>query len=279
MAISLRHCGLKKESFNALKEALKQCKNNDYEIKLRVFANAGSLYYNIDWNYTKRYWEKALKIAEHSNNIHFWAHMLIDLGQLYLLENNFETAERYYSIAYQKASISGVKSQEFRINLHRSILALINCKDDFSTQLKYAELLILQAENLGILYANERRLWRVYANWANLLELKLKLLNLTLEEKKKILNLMYIYDKRALSEFKEISINDHNSIGILTNIYMRIQQCEYLNNDFLKDYSKEIIDQIITLYNQISKNRTDSIPRNLIKFIKPLLGLNRFIFP
>lgn len=90
---------------------------------------------------------------------------------------------------------------------------------------------------------------------------------------------MYIYDKRALSEFKEISINDHNSIGILTNIYMRIQQCEYLNNDFLKDYSKEIIDQIITLYNQISKNRTDSIPRNLIKFIKPLLGLNRFIFP
>lgn len=279
LAISLRHCGLKKESFNALKEALKQCKNNDYEIKLRVFANAGSLYYNIDWNYTKRYWEKALKIAEHSNNIHFWAHMLIDLGQLYLLENNFETAERYYSIAYQKASISGVKSQEFRINLHRSILALINCKDDFSTQLKYAELLILQAENLGILYANERRLWRVYANWANLLELKLKLLNLTLEEKKKILNLMYIYDKRALSEFKEISINDHNSIGILTNIYMRIHQCEYLNNDFLKDYSKEIIDQIITLYNQISKNRTDSIPRNLIKFIKPLLGLNRFIFP
>lgn len=111
--------------------------------------------------------------------------MLIDLGQLYLLENNFETAERYYSIAYQKASISGVKSQEFRINLHRSILALINCKDDFSTQLKYAELLILQAENLGILYANERRLWRVYANWANLLELKLKLLNLTLEEKRK----------------------------------------------------------------------------------------------
>lgn len=281
LAISLRHCGLRKESFCVLKKALSQCKTQDYEIKLRVFANAGSLYYNIDWKYTKRYWERALKIAEYSNNIHFRTHMLIDIGLLYLLENHFELSERQYNIAYQKANIAGIRNQEFRIDIHRSILALINYNnDDIRTQLKYAELLIKQAENLGILYANERRLWRVYANWANLLEMKLKFLNLNSEEKINTLHLLYLYDKRAVSEFKTTAMRDPNLIGVLTNARIRMHQYQHFTENFLTCYQNEIVDQVIELSNKLSKNKINTIPEHFKRFVKPLMGSNnRFIFP
>lgn len=280
LAISLRHCGLKEDSFKALKEALNQCNTNDYEIKLRVFANAGSLYYNIDWQHTKRYWERALRIAEYSNNVHFWTHILVDIGLLYLLENRFDVSERYYNVAYQKANFSGIRSQEFRIDMHRSILALINYNnDDVLTQLRYAELLIKQAEKLGVSYANERRLWRVYANWANLLEMKLKFLTLSCEDKISTLKLIYIYDKRAISEFKTTSIHDSSLIGVLTNAYIRMQQYRYSTKNFLSSYGSDIKNQVISLHSKLSENKMNSIPDNLTKFIKPLLGFNRFIFP
>ncbi len=286
LAISQRHAGKYHESFITLKQALKEAGNKDFEIKLRVFANAGSLYFNTDWKYTRKYWHKALKVAESWGAVNYWTHMLIDIGHLNLLDNCFEEANRYYQLAYEKAQSSGLKSQEFKIQLHRSILTLAE-KGDNELQLLYSEALLKQAESLGIMYSIDRKLWRVYANWANVTELKAqKMSNRLPDEINQLWRLAYTYDKKAISEFKEAItsqnnnelINNRRVIPILVNTYLRSLDPNYPNQELLELIDTPVLTYVKSISNLVLKNNLDQIPPNIIKFVKPLLGNYRFVF-
>lgn len=284
LAISQRHIGKKNESFKTLKQALKEVGNSSPEIKLRVLANAGGLYFNSDWKYTRRYWQRALNVAVKWGNIHYWVHMLIDIGHLDLLENYFDKAEEHYRIAAEKAHVSGLKGQEFRIYLHQSILVLMRSADD-EPQLLYSETLLKQAEQLGIIYSIDRRLWRVYANWANVAELKAKLSSNTLKEKKQLLHLAYAYDKKNLNEFEDTIygndlklIKNRRITPLLVNIYLRSLNQDYPNPNVLDMIDSDVYDYIKSIGELILNNNFENIPQNLIKFLKPLWGNHRFIF-
>jgi len=286
LAISLRHTGKKHESFKALKQALREAGDSNPEIRLRVFANAGSLHFNTDWKFTRKYWYKALKIAIMCGSTHYWVHMLIDIAHLDLLDNRFNEAEENYLQASKKAQASGLKSQEFKINLHRSILALTP-NEEYETLLFCAEALLKQAELLGITYSIDRRLWKVYANWANVVELKAKMLsNKPQEKKQQLWHLAYTYDKKVINEFENLIFTQNNAelmkdrkiISLLINIYLRSLNSNYPNQEIFEIMDNDVLQYIKFIGNLILKNEIKNIPQNLMKFLKSLLGNYRFVF-
>lgn len=287
LAISLRHAGKKNESFVILKQALKEVGHKSPEIKLRIFANAGSLYFNTDWKRTRKYWQKALEVAKEWGNAQYWVHMLIDIGHLNLLDNCFEKADDCYRLSYEKAHMSGLKKQEFKIHLHQSILVLIKNKEDIELQLLCSETSLKQAEQLGIAYAIDRRLWRVYANWANVSELKAKFLpNKSLESQKQLWHLAYTYDKKVIKNFETL-IHRQNNLELLNNrritpslinIYLRSLNPTYPKQQIFENMDEQVMIQIKSIGDLIIKNDIDKVPQNIAKFLKPLFGIYRFIF-
>ncbi len=285
LAISLRHDGKREESFTILKQALKEAGTESQEIKLRVFANAGGLYYNSNWSQTRRYWQKALFVAEESNNTLYWVHMLIDIGHLNLLDKRLDDAEDCYKKAYDKAHNSGLKGQEFKIHLHCSVLALLK-GGDAEYLLPYAQMLLKQAEQLGIEYSIDRRLWRVYANWANIAELSAKLL--TSKSEKDRLQLWYkayAYDKKAIQEFEPLNrlseeelLNNTRVTPLLVNILIRSLNHDYPKQDIFDSLDPKFMEKLKQISDSIMKNQLDNIPSSIVNFIKPLFGNYRFIF-
>ncbi len=288
LAISQRHIGNKKQSFGTLKLILKMLESNDCEMKVRVYANAGSLYFHDDWNFVRRYWERALKLAKDCSSVNLSVHMMIDLAHLDLIEENIEKATICYKNAQEVAEKSGLKSQLFRIYLHLSIIYLLS-NDEIKINCVLAERYLMQAESLGLMYSIDRKLWRVYANLANVHEVNANINITSVKKTNNYYEKTYIYDMyviQAVSEiivsqkdiFKKDLINDRRIIPALTNIYMRNQEDSYPKIDFKQLIPDFVIEKVSIISGLIMSKEFENVPVLMRKFLKKINGKYRFIF-
>jgi tetratricopeptide (TPR) repeat protein len=160
LAISQRSNGEREESRRTLLHAMQVRRGVDWSLATNVRANFGATFFQIDWEQTRRHWQRAVRIAKRRGLADRYVHSLVDLAHLDLLEDKTEQAARQLEEALALSRDYGLENTELRCLLNLGCLALMR---DEPTQ---ALDLLREADRLGMRHEIGRRLWRVRANMA-----------------------------------------------------------------------------------------------------------------
>jgi tetratricopeptide (TPR) repeat protein len=265
LAICLRQLGRIDDSLRTLKQALKHRVRLDWTLVNKVRSNTGAAYLLSDWNLVRYHWERQLRSARRHGLIPRQAHALAGLSFINLFDGRQPEGRRQAEEALEIAKAQGLDNTRVRCDLNLSVSSLMDRNLDGALNYLY------EAESLAIKHQIDRRLWRVYANFATAYEL------IGQAEKAKARDLQTVTSLKADTWEGDGLLQRGRNLLPLINIAFRAALAPEVYDPIIQRLRPETLLIVQETARKLALGEKSLLEGVLLKYLVNLNGLRRFL--
>jgi tetratricopeptide (TPR) repeat protein len=265
LAICQRQLGRIDDSLRTLRRALKHRVRLDWTLVNKVRSNTGAAYLLTDWNKVRHHWERQLRSARTHGLIPRQAHALAGLSFINLFDGRQSEGRRQAEEALEIAKAQGLDNTRVRCDLNLAVSSLMDRNIDGALNYLY------EAESLAIKHQIDRRLWRVYANFATAYEL------IGQPEKAKARDLQTVTSLKADTWESDDLLQRGRNLLPLINIAFRATQAPEVYEPILQRFRPETLLIVQEIARKLAVGEKSFLADVLVKYLVNVNGCRRFL--
>lgn len=265
LAICQRQLGQIDDSLRTLRQALKHRVRLDWTLVNKVRSNTGAAYLLTDWNKVRHHWERQLRSARTHGLIPRQAHALAGLSFINLFDGRQSEGRRQAEQALEIAKAQGLDNTRVRCDLNLAVSSLMDRNMDGALNYLY------EAESLAIKHQIDRRLWRVYANFATAYEL------IGQAEKAKARDLQTVTSLKADTWESDGLLQRGRNLLPLINIAFRATLAPEVYEPILQRFRPETLLILQEIARKLAVGEKSFLADVLVKYLVNVNGCRRFL--